>query len=407
MQAGWKTSVAIRAAWACLRQHRWRSLATLALCSLGTAGVLLAGLLNRAHVAEMQGRLRNLGSGLLMVTPNKLSASPGRPRQIDQYISLAAEDAHALAAQVPQLQQVVPVATRSVNVRLGGQAIRVRLIGTTAAYLRVRGFTMARGRFFAPAEDGERVIVLGHAVHAELQAENALSGPEVMIGSASYQIVGVLAPQGVNFAGEDEDRQAFMPLETYSCQIANRPWLDALYLQMALHADSVQTRRLVEKVLSDRHGRWPEQLPDVVVRDFADLAAQQSDLLATVAWVISVTSALLIVMGAVGIATLMVLVVRQRRVEIGLRRALGATPGDIALQFFLEGFALAAAGVFAGLLIGLAAGAVLSGLGVLTGPFDPILVLGSAAFSLSSAAAACAIPALLAARLEPSVALRS
>jgi ABC-type antimicrobial peptide transport system permease subunit len=136
-------------------------------------------------------------------------------------------------------------------------------------------------------------------------------------------------------------------------------------------------------------------------------AAQQSDLLATVTWVVSVTSALLIVMGAVGIATLMVLVVRQRRVEIGLRRALGATPSDVALQFFLEGIALAAAGVLVGLLIGLAASAVLSGLRVLAAPLDPLLVLGSAAFSLGSAAAACAIPVLLAARPEPSVALRS
>src|ERR1700733_13930281 len=116
MQPGWKSSVAIRAAWACLRQHRGRSLATLALCSLGTAGVLLSGLLNRAHVAEMQGRLRNLGSGLLMVTPNKLPASPGRPRQTDQYISLDADDARALIAQAPQLHEAVPVATRNVNV---------------------------------------------------------------------------------------------------------------------------------------------------------------------------------------------------------------------------------------------------------------------------------------------------
>jgi putative ABC transport system permease protein len=407
MQAGWKTSVAIRAAWACLRQHRWRSLATLALCSLGTAGVLLAGLLNRAHAAEMQGRLRKMGSGLLMVTPNKLSASPGRPRQLDHFLSLDAEDARALAAEVPQLQEIVPIAARNVNIRLGPNAIRVHLVGTTPEYLRVRSFTMAQGRFFAPAEDGQRVIVLGHSVHAELEADNALTGPEVGIGSASYRVVGVLAPQGVNFAGEDEDRQAFVPLKTYAAQIANRPWLDVLYLQMTPHANSAQMRRQVEKVLGDRHGRWPDEVPDVVVRDFADLAAQQAGLLATVTWVVSVTSALLIVMGAVGIATLMVLVVRQRRVEIGLRRALGATPTDVALQFFLEGIALAAAGVLAGLLIGLTVGALLSGLGVLEARLEPLLVVWSAAFSLGSAAAACAIPALLAARLEPSVALRS
>src|SRR3989442_419817 len=96
MRTAWKMSVAVRAAWACLRQHRWRSLATLALCGLGTAAVLVAAMLNQAQVAQVQARLRNVGAGLLVVSPNKLPSSPGRPRQLDHFISLNADDAHAL-----------------------------------------------------------------------------------------------------------------------------------------------------------------------------------------------------------------------------------------------------------------------------------------------------------------------
>jgi putative ABC transport system permease protein len=111
-------------------------------------------------------------------------------------------------------------------------------------------------------------------------------------------------------------------------------------------------------------------------------------------------------LGAVGIAALMVLVVRQRRGEVGLRRALGATAADVALQFFTEGVLLASAGVAAGLGLGLGAGALLNGLPALAVPLDGPLVLASAALSLGPAAAACAVPALLAARLEPGAALR-
>jgi len=407
MRAGWKTSVALRAAWACLRQHRWRSLATLALCGLGTAGVLIAGMLNRAHQTEMRGRLHNLGDGLLVVSPNRMPVSPGRSRSLEHFLTLAAEDASALMAQLPQLQQAVPLATRSVTARLGGRALRVQLVGTTPEYQRVRHFPLARGRFFTPAEANERVMVLGHAVSVELNSQEVLSGQEICLGTTAYQVVGVLAPQGVNFAGEDEDRQVFVPLETYRWQIANRPALDALYLQMAPEASSAQTMRQVEHLLRDRHGRWPDQVPDVIVRDFAALAAQQADLMATVTWAVFVTSGLLVLLGAVGIATLMILVVRQRRVEIGLRRALGATPTDVGLQFFTEGIVLASAGVIAGLGCGIGVGVVLAGLRAVTVPIDPILVVVSAGFSLGSAAAACAIPALLAARLEPGAALRS
>src|ERR1043165_55949 len=218
MCALWTVSVAVRAAWACLRQHRWRSLATLAVCGLGTASVLIAGMLNRAHTEGMQQRLRNLGSGL-MVSPNKPPTSPGRPRQRDHFISLDLEDAHTLATQLPQVRRVVAMTMDNVTVRLADRALRVRLIGTTSEYPHIRGFRFAQGRFFTPAEQRQRVMVLGHAVHAELLSQDVLPGGDVCVGKTAYQIVGVLQPQGVNFAGEDEDRQVFIPLETSHRQI--------------------------------------------------------------------------------------------------------------------------------------------------------------------------------------------
>jgi putative ABC transport system permease protein len=165
--------------------------------------------------------------------------------------------------------------------------------------------------------------------------------------------------------------------------------------------------RQAEHLLRDRHGRWPDQVADVVVRDFADLAAQQSTLLATIAWTVAATSGLLLLVGTVGIATLMLLVVRERRTEIGLRRALGATPTDIALQFFIEGMVLASAGVLLGLVCGVGTCLLLGALPAVHAAFEPRLMLFSAGVSLGTATAACALPALHAARLEPGAALRA
>jgi putative ABC transport system permease protein len=122
---------------------------------------------------------------------------------------------------------------------------------------------------------------------------------------------------------------------------------------------------------------------------------------------VAVTSALLVIMGAVGIATLMLLVVRERWTEIGLRRALGATPADVGLQFFAEGMALSGAGVMTGLVLGGGLAWVISRLLAMPAGFNPVLVSISMAISLGAGALACAIPALLAARLEPSDALRA
>jgi putative ABC transport system permease protein len=401
------TELAVRSACSVLRQNLLRSVLTLAVCGFGTAGVIVAGALGRANAAELQARLRALGGRLLIVSPNKVPPYPGRVRQLPHFISLAAEDATAIAEQVSGVESAVPVVARDTTVRLDRSAARVRLLGTTPEYLSIRGFEIAGGRFLLPEDARRRAIVLGHAVSHELRPGGTGRGETVALGGQPYEVVGVLAPQGVNFAGEDEDYQAFIPLETYQVRVANRPWLSYLYLQLEPAARSSAVVARVQMTLRDRHGRFRDQVDDVVVSDLADLAAQQSGLHATAAWAVGITSGLLLGMGIVGITTLMFLVVQQRRPEIGLRRALGATGGDIALQFFLEGVALAALGVVAGLLAGIA----IVGLWSFSAPasmrLETAWLCWAAGISVGMSALACLLPAWKAARMEPAAALRA
>ena len=162
----------------------------------------------------------------------------------------------------------------------------------------------------------------------------------------------------------------------------------------------------VQRLLHARHRRFRDQVEDVVVRDLAELASAQAGLQATALWAVAVTSGLLLLMGLIGIATLMLLVVRQRRGEIGLRRALGATPADITFQFFLEGLSLSTLGILAGSAGGVLVTAVFTPSAETGTAFDLRTTLLPAALSLASSAAACVWPALTAARLEPAAALR-
>ena len=400
-------SGAMRAAWAVIQQNRWRSLLTLTICGLGTGGVIIAGAFGQAHMSELEKRLNALGGRLVVVSPNKLPPYPGRPRQLDYFISLEPEDAEAIAERISHLQAVVPVVARNSTLRLDGYASRIRLFGTNHDYLKVRGFTLARGRFLQPGDERQRVIVLGQGASRELNPEGVEPGEIILLGGQPYEVIGVMQPQGVNFAGEDEDHQAFIPLETYRQKIANRFWLSYLYLQLSPQADAERTVGQVQRLLRERHNRRTDQVDDVIVRDMADVSAQQTGLLATALWVVSVSSSLLLLLGVVGIATLMLQVVRQRRAEIGLRRALGATPFDVALQFFMEGMGLAVAGVMAGLLLGLLGTWV--GQELITSAVAvqlPLLVI-AVVVSLLAGGMACLAPAMVAARLEPAAALRS
>lgn len=398
-------AVAIRAAASVLSGNRWRSLLALAVCGSGTAGVITAGVLAEVNTAEMQARFSALGSNLLVISPNKLPLFPGRPRQLEHFISLLPEDGTVLEKLVPAAT-VVPVVARQTTIRAGSRASRVRLIGTTPDYLKVRNFSLQQGRFLSPEDDRERVIVLGNVVGRELRPQGVGAGETVLVGGNPYNVIGTLDPQGINFAGEDEDHQAFIPLTTYQHRIANRLWLSFLYVQLPPRAGSSSVVEAVQKLLRERHGRWDYQVDDAVIRNISDLAVEQSELLTTVVWVVSITAILLLLMGVVGIVTLMLLVVRQRRAEIGLRRALGATPADIAFQFFIEGIVLAGTGILIGL--GLGAGVSLIVVDAFAVEFtgNSNLPLLGVAVSLAASIIACVVPAIVAARLEPSVALQ-
>ena len=400
-------SVALRAAASVLAQNRWRSLLTLIVCGSGAAGVVAAGVLAEIHLAEMQARFRALGGSLLVVSPNTLPPFPGRPRQLEHFISLLPEDAAALEQLVPS-SSAVPVAARETVARLESRASRVRLIGTTPAYLEVRNFSLAHGRFLAQEDDGQPVIVLGDAVSRELRPQGVRPGTTVFLAGNPYSVIGTLSPHGVNFAGEDEDHQAFVPLQTYQRRIANRLWLSHLYVQLQLSpaAGSEPVAEAVRRLLRERHGRWDYQVDDTVIRNLSDLAAEQSELLTTVVWVVSITGLLLLLMGAAGIVTLMLLVVRQRSAEIGLRRALGATPADIAVQFFLESSVIAGMGITLGLCLGGLISFLVLRAFALQPPETSSLPLLGVLVSIAAGAAASVVPAILAARLEPSDALR-
>ncbi len=398
-------SIAFRAALSVLSENRWRSLLTLAVCGTGTAGIMLAGVLAEINLAEMQTRLSALGGNLLVISPNKLPPFPGRARQLEHFISLAPEDVPAIAEAI-NAEAVVPVVARETTIRSQNRSARVRLVGTTPDYLKVRNFRLGSGRFLSSEDDGERTIVLGYAVSRELGLEGIEAGEIVFVGNNPYTVIGEIAPQGVNFAGEDEDHQVFVPLTTYQRRIANRPWLSHLYVQLSPEADSRRTVTAVQSLLRGRHGRWDYQVDDTLVRNLADLAAEQSQLLTTVVWVVSITGVVLLLIGIAGIATLMLLVVRQRRAEIGLRRALGATPADIAFQFLIEGMILAGTGILLGLVVGISGSLVLKQFFPGPAMWNSNLPLIGVLLSVIASAAACAVPAVIAARLEPAVALQ-
>jgi putative ABC transport system permease protein len=303
---------------------------------------------------------------------------------------------------------VAPAIDGSRLVRSEVGTTRGLVLGTTANFLDVRGFRLARGAFFTyeDEEAATRVVVLGARVRAALCPAGEPVGAVVRIANVPFEVVGVLEAQGVTADGADVDTQLYVPLRTALRRMFNTRALGSVFIRVRDEAPMPRVESDLRAVLRERHHLDERERAD----DFAvqnperALAAKRQVTRVMTLFTLSVAAISLLV-GGTGILALMLLSVRERTAEIGLRRAVGAWPLDILTQFLAEAMTLAAGGGLAGVGLG-----VLGAWATAAATGWPVSVTASSALAGVGISASLGLvfglwPASQAARLPPVVAL--
>ena len=354
-------------------------------------------------------RVRALGTDLLIVAAAPSPRVAGRLRQVATSTLLRPADAEAIMDEVPRALAVAPAVHRTLVVRADGRNTSVLVTGTTPDGLRIRRIVPARGRVHDELEEIERrrVAVLGPVLAATLFGADDPIGRAMRIGNVPFEIIGVARPRGVDPGGADLDNAIAIPLETALRRVLNVPYVDALYVQARATSELDALEREVRAMLRERH-RVREGAPDpFIVRNQAVILRTERAAARALDRLTVGVAALGVVVGGIGILAVMLISVRERTREIGLRRALGARRGDIRAQFVAEAALLAMAGGAGGV----AAGVLATLLGAAVSSWTPLIPWTTAAVSVIASAllgiAAGAIPAARAARLEPVTALRA
>jgi putative ABC transport system permease protein len=247
---------------------------------------------------------------------------------------------------------------RSVRVKANDVAATARLVGTTASFVTVRRFALRSGRFFDDDDDrhARRVVVLGARVADALFDDGDAVGRRVRVRGVPFDVIGVLAPKGA-LADGDEDNQALVPVRTALRRVFNTTWLSAIFVSVRDPRAVADAERDVGATLDDRHraarGAGGRDFEVQNTTKFYELQRRTADALGRLTtWL----AAIALVVGGTGIMALMLLSVRERTGEIGLRIAVGARPRDVLAQFLVEATALALGGWLVGVALG-AAGA--------------------------------------------------
>jgi putative ABC transport system permease protein len=227
------------------------------------------------------------------------------------------------------------------------------------------------------------------------------------MGNVPFEVIGILEPKGVNYAGIDEDDQIFIPVSTALRRLFNLTYLSSLYIQAKDERAMGTAARQVTDLLHERHRIRAGQPDDFTLQTQAEILEAAQETSETLSLLLASIAGISLFVGGIGILAMMVISVRERTKEIGIRRAVGARRRDILLQFILEATSLSLAGGLIGSIAGVAGGLIL---GRVTGwptAISPLALL--LAFGVAAAVGIFfgAYPARRAARLDPIVALRA
>ncbi|MBU1042517.1 MAG: ABC transporter permease [Proteobacteria bacterium] len=394
----------LKIALASLSAHKLRAV-------LAMLGVFLGALSFNGvqHVAEAmyknaEAEAEKLGPNLFaaMAGQGRFSKGGGSARFSGFVRNFTVPDAEALAGGVPGVLDFAPYYTGTMPIRFGATTVTTQILATWPAYVGIRSFKPDLGRFITQqdVDDMDKVVVLGRKIAERLfgRPETAV-GQEVHIFRARFKVVGVMEAKGRDLTGADQDEQTFLPLSTFMRRAANQTFISGVYLHLADGVDLEQVRAASADILRQRHhldGK-KDDFSLLTAADSMQLRREALDLVQTLG---VITSTISFAVGGMGILSIMVLMVQARRMEIGIRRAVGGSRRDIVRQFLLEAGLMAGVGGALGAAASIGLVQIVCALASFPYVFEPVLTLGTLAGSVLLGLAAGSYPARQAARIE-------
>ena len=333
----------------------------------------------------------------------------GRP------IRLRLEDVQTLAQEVGEIDQISPeFINTNARVRRGVKAAAPAITGILPVYGLMRNIIPeVGGRFINDRDVSERrrVAVLGDELAKLLFGDAAAVGQQVLLGDAPFTVIGVMRPklQNSSYQQRDKDR-IFIPATTHHALFGDRFLNDIVYRTKAPEVTKVAERRVYE-TMALKYKFDPGDKDALSFWDTSEWETRFDQMFVAFNIFFAIVGTFTLVVGGIGVANIMYIVVRERTREVGVRRAVGATRADILRQFFAEALLIVAMGATLGLLLSLGLVVALGGLpikefvGVPT--ISPQVLVATLVLLALVAFAAGLMPARRAAALDPVEALRS
>ena len=392
-----------------LTANKLRSTLTMLGIIIGNASVIAMVGIGKGAQDFVAEEIESLGPNVLFVVPGNQEtqrATFNVPK------TLVLSDAIAIEDQVASVRGVAPEYNDRGLITYRNRSATETIVGTTPGFPVVRNTVVERGQFIT--EDDMRrsapVAVLGSSLAERLFQEQEAVGQRIRVKNVSFEVIGVLEEKGSSLGGVNYDDTVLVPLTTLSERIVGRtsPYgVELTYLAVSVAEESKMgaAEFQITNLLRLRHNITDED--DFSVRSQKDLLEFTGTITGALTAMLAAIAGISLLVGGIGIMNIMLVSVRERTQEIGLRKAIGASSQDILVQFLIEAVILSAVGGLMGTFIGVG-GSLAIGMAT---PFNPgvstnaivVAVVVSGGIGLFFGV----VPAQQAAKLDPIVALRS
>ncbi|WGV21148.1 MacB family efflux pump subunit [Pseudomonas putida] len=399
LHGAWKGELleALQAAWRVMWVNRFRTALTLLGIVIGVASVVVMLAVGEGSKRQVMAQMAAFGSNILYLN--------GKPASLGEQAGTITLDDVAAIGQLPQVKHVMPVIGEKMMVRQGNNSQRFYVGGNNTGFPEIFNWPAVQGGFYTDADEANAaaVAVIGQKVREKmLDPGRDPVGQYLLIGNVPFQVVGILAAKGASSGDQDSDGRIVVPYSAAAIRLFGQR--DPDYIAVAA-LDSTRVNEAeaaIDKLLRQRHnGRQDFELTNDAALIQAEARTQNS-----LALMLGAIAAISLLVGGIGVMNIMLMTVRERTREIGIRMATGARQRDILRQFLSEAVMLSMVGGLAGIALALAIGGGLM-LAEVAVAFALPAMLGAFACAVVTGIVFGFMPARKAARLDPVKALTS
>lgn len=381
----------LRSAWRVMRLNRLRTGLTLLGIIIGVASVIVMLAVGQGSQEKVLAEMQTFGLRTIYIFREWLSDT-------QQARALSMADVAAVQ-QVPNVEQASPVIDQNgIIVRHGNRTLRTNLSATTRHFAQALNWPVSQGTLLDTEDEHDlrKVVLLGERVREALfGAHGQAVGQEILVGNVPFRVIGVMAPKPAPFPEDDVNNQVIVPVGAAAVRLVGSMELSRINVVIRDMRHAAETEAAIVKTLIARHGR-----KDFNILNQAQAVQQLAQANRTLTLMLGLIAAISLLVGGIGVMNVMLMTVRERTREIGIRMATGARQADILRQFLVEAMLLTGLGGTVGVSGGLLVGLGLKALGI---PMAFSLLAAAMAFGCAVATGVIFgfMPARQAARLDP------